>query len=114
MSLILVSDVELCPLALPIKGDTVGSLILLIELLEVFVFNISGAADVKKTERDLVFGIGFRQEVLECCPVANCYPSSTSTIGYTKEKTILVTTDFVLQKWVKVSDINIPIGWYRH
>lgn len=52
--------------------------------------------EVKQTERDLIFGIGLRKEVLESGPVGQGQLAGFPSVCYAEQNTILLALDFVL------------------
>lgn len=77
MALLLAANVQLRPLAVPVKGDVVGALVELVESAEVVVLDVAGAVNIKEAECDFVFGIGLHEEVLKDAPVRQ---TQTSTV----------------------------------
>lgn len=96
VSFSLVADIELCPLTIPIEGDGLGSLVLLIQAAEVFVFDTSDTLDIEKTECDLILCIWLDQEVFEGRPVAKRDLASPCAVGDIEKETILFPFDFRL------------------
>lgn len=68
----------------------------MVQLLKIIVFDGPGTIFVEETERDLILGVWFGNEVLKRGPVLNADSSEVSTIGNVKENSILITTDFML------------------
>lgn len=96
MALALVANVELGPLALPVKGDVVGPLVELVKVTEVIILDRAGAGDVEEAEGDLVLSIGLVEDVLKGGPVGEGYLAAALTVGDTEEDAVLVALDFVL------------------
>lgn len=96
MSFFLVSNIKLRPLTIPIKGDRIRTLILLIQTAEVFVFDTPNTLDIKKTECDLILCIGLNKEVFKCSPIADCNLASPSAVGDLEKEAILISLNLGL------------------
>jgi len=96
MALALVANVELGPLALPVKRDVVGPLVELIEVAEVVILDRAGAGDIKEAEGNLVLGIGLVEDVLEGGPVGEGDLATALAVGNTEKDAVLVALDLVL------------------
>lgn len=93
----LVSNVQLGPLAVPVKGDAVRALVQLAQAAEVLVLDTAGAVDVEQAEGNLVLGIRLGQQVVEGSPVGEADLAGGFAIGDTEEKAILLTLDLALE-----------------
>jgi hypothetical protein len=103
VALLLAANVQLRPLAVPVKGDVVGALVELVQLAEVVVLDVPGAVDVEEAEGDLVLGVGFQEEVLKDAPVGDAQSSMALVVGDAEEDRVLLSLDFVLrQKFLSV------------
>lgn len=85
MALLLAANVQLCPLAVPVKGDVVGPLVELVESAEVIVLDVAGAIDIKQAECDFVFGIGLGEKVLKDTPIGQAQTSMALVVGNVEE-----------------------------
>jgi hypothetical protein len=96
MPVLLASNIEGRPLALPVEGQAVLGLVCLPCLVEVVEVDVSGPVLVEEAEDNLVLGIGFREEVLEDGPVVDGDLALPVAVGYGKQDAVLETLDFVL------------------
>jgi hypothetical protein len=93
----LVANVQLRPLAVPVKGDALGSLVQLVETAEVVVLHGSAALDIKESEGNLVLGIGLEEQVVERGPVGKADTAIALAIGDVEEEAVLLALDLALQ-----------------
>lgn len=96
MSAFLAAAVEGRPFAVPVKGYAIRTLVHLIQLLQILVFDQAIIIDIKQPERNLVFSVWFREEVLEDRPVLEVDFSGVATVGDGEEDAVLFAFDFVL------------------
>jgi len=96
MSSLLAPTIQCRPLAVPVKGYTIRTLIQLIQLLEILVLDEASIIHIEKPERNLVLGIRFRKEVLEGTPVGEIDLARLPPVGDSEEDTVLFALDFVL------------------
>lgn len=96
MALLLATNVQLGPLAIPVEGDAVGALVQLIELPEVVIFDVAETVDVEEPEGDLVLGVGLCEDVLEVGPVRQGYPTLSGAVGDVEENRVLLALDLLL------------------
>lgn len=97
MPLLPATNVKLCPFSTPRKWQAILASILLENLLKVFEFDAAFAPDVEQTERDLVLGVGFSQQVLKVAPICDCDPACFPAVGDLEENGILLSFDLVLR-----------------
>jgi len=69
MSLVFASNIQLCPLRVPVEGQSVGALVLVVDVLEVFKLDISGPVTIKETKSDVVLGVRLLEKILKVAPV---------------------------------------------
>ena len=96
MSSLLASTIQVRPFTVPIKWYTIRAFIYLIQLLQVIIFDRTCAIDIEKAESNLIFGIGFRKEVLEGAPIKEVDFASISPVCDPEEYRILFAFDLML------------------
>jgi hypothetical protein len=92
----LAANVQLGPLAVPVKGDAVGPLVELVQPAKVIVLDGAEALDVEEAECDLVLGVGLAEEVLKVRPVAERHPALVRAVRHAEEDRVLLALDLVL------------------
>ena len=96
MSSLLAPTIQRRPLAVPVKGYTIRTLIQLIQLLQILVLDEASIIHVEEPERNLVLGIRFRKEVLEGAPVQEVDLARLPPVGDSEEDAVLFALDLVL------------------
>ena len=69
MSVLLSSNIQRRPFTIPIERYAIAAFVEIVELLEVVVFDCASAFFVEESERNLILGIWFRQEIFKRSPV---------------------------------------------
>lgn len=96
MPLLPASDVKTRPCRVPIEGQTVGTSVRLKDLLKVLEFDDSRTVYVEEAKCDLVFGVGFCEEVCEVGPVGHGDEAVAAAVGDFEEDGILFAFYLVL------------------
>ena len=96
MSALLSSEVERCPFTIPVEWYALTAFVEIVEFLEVIIFDCAGAFFIEESERNLVLGIWFRQEIFKRSPVMQCNFPRTSTVSNAKQDGILFSFYLVL------------------
>jgi len=68
----------------------------------VVILDVSATVDIEEAEGDLVFGVGFRQDVLEVGPVREGDPTLPRPVGNVEEDRVLLALDLLLLIWSHV------------
>lgn len=110
MAPLVAADVQLGPLAVPVEGDAIRSLVLFVEALEVFVLDISESLNIEEPEGDLIFGVRFVQNILEIGPVWQCDLAPALSVGDLEEEVVLVALDFVLNTSSNCQSVESSLG----
>lgn len=96
MALLLASDVQLGPLAVPVEGQALGALVELVEAAEVLILDLAGALDIEEAEGDLVLGVGLVEKVLKGDPVGYRDAAFALAVGNLEQQAVLLALDSVL------------------
>ncbi len=96
MPLLLPTDVQRRPFAVPVEGYAILTLVEIIEVLEVFVFNGTSTVDIEQSEGDLVLSVWLCKKILERAPVVQVDSSSIAPICHAEEYSILLTLNLML------------------
>jgi hypothetical protein len=96
MSLVPASDIQLRPFRIPVEGQTVGTLVLVVNVLEVFKLDISGPVTIEETEGDVVLGVRLLEEILKVAPVLQSDTADAFPIGDQEKERVLLSFDLVL------------------
>jgi hypothetical protein len=96
MPLVLCSDVQRGPFAIPVERQAVLPLVRRPYAVEVFKLYVAGPVLVEEAEDDLVLGIRFREEILEDAPVLQGNAPLPIAVGDLEQYAILVSLDLVL------------------
>ena len=75
------AQIQLRPVAVPVEGNCVARLVARIALLEAAEVHLAGGGVCEEAEGDVVFGIGFCQEIVEDAPVLDGNASIVVAIG---------------------------------
>ena len=96
MPLVPASDVQLCPFRVPVERQTVGALVLVVYVLEVFKLDISGPVTIEETKGNVVLGVGLFEKVFKVAPVLQSDSADAFSIGDVEEERVLLAFDLVL------------------
>lgn len=112
MSSLFPTRIQTRPLAVPVEGDAVRSLIDLVELSELVVLDGASTLDIEEAEGNLIFRIGLDQEVLERAPVLKVDLASVLSICNSEEDRILFSLYLVLREGMRISSCPLEL-WQR-
>lgn len=96
MSVSLSTQIQLCPVTVPVEGDGAGSLILRVNILERVEVDQAAAWVCEQAESDLVLGIWLLKQVVEDGPVSEGDATLALTVGDLEEDGVLIALDLVL------------------
>jgi hypothetical protein len=90
------SGVQGSPFRIPIERYTVTALVHIVYVLECIPLDCARSIQIEESESNLIFGIGFGQEVFEGRPVTEGDFTGSSLVGDSEEESIVFALDFVL------------------
>lgn len=94
--MLLSSQVQRRPVAVPIEGDGIAGLVARIDFLEGVEVHLTGRRVGEEAEGDFIFGVGFREKVVEDTPVRESDAALVVAIGDVEQNRVLVALDLVL------------------
>lgn len=96
MPVLLSSQVQGRPVAVPVEGDGIASLVARIDFFEGGEVHLTGRRVGEEAEGDFIFGVGFCKEVVEDTPVRESDTALVVAIGDVEQNGVLVALDLVL------------------
>lgn len=96
MPVLLGSNVQCRPLAVPVEGQAVFGPVCAPCVVELIETDVTGTLLVKEAENDFVLGVWFRKQVLENTPVVDVDLALLFAVCNLKQDAVLVALDFVL------------------
>lgn len=94
--MLLPSQVQGRPVAVPIEGDCIAGLVARINFFESVEVHLTGRRVSEEAEGDFIFGVGFCEEVVEHTPVRESDAALMVAIGDVEQDRVLVALDLVL------------------
>jgi hypothetical protein len=93
---LLAAKVQRCPCAIPVEGNIVMLAVTIVLFLEGVEVDQASLLVCEKLERNIIFGVGLRKEVVENGPVVDVDAIFLVTVGNGEEDCVLLALDFVL------------------
>ena len=98
MPVLLAAKVQRCPCAVPVEGNVVVLAVTVVLFLEGVEVDQASLLVCEKLERNIIFGVGLRKEVVEDGPVMDVDAIFLVTVGNGEEDCVLLALDFMLFK----------------
>lgn len=96
MPVLLPSNIERRPLAVPVEWYSFVALVEVVQFLKVVIFDCSSPPFVEETKSDLILGIGLSEKVLEVTPVMKADTPKFAAVRDLEKYSVLLSSYFVL------------------